>query len=74
VKRQFPFALALSFLPLLALAEPAQRPADTNAGCSAPINYPGMTVQVDTNGVQAAGYRFSDDCNRIENRNAMNLC
>jgi len=29
---------------------------------AAPIEYPGMTVRVDTNGVQSVGYRFNGDC------------
>jgi len=40
--------LALLLTPIVARAEP--------------IEYPGLAVQVDTNGVQAPGYHFDSDC------------
>ncbi len=56
--------LPLICAPILALA---QQPSDLSASdprFAAPIEYPGMTVLVDTNGVQSAGYRFNGDCTK----------
>lgn len=36
----------------------------TDADCAAPMSYPGMTVQVDSNGVQAVDYHFADHCTK----------
>ncbi|MEI7535323.1 MAG: alpha-L-rhamnosidase C-terminal domain-containing protein [Verrucomicrobiae bacterium] len=54
--------LPLISAPVVALA---QQPSDLSASDphrAAPIEYPGMTVRVDTNGVQSVGYRFNSDC------------
>ena len=53
--------LALLFPSILAWAQPSWDFSGSDPHCAAPIGYPGMTVKVDTNGVQAAGYRFKAD-------------
>jgi len=56
--------LPLISAPVLALAQQPSNQSASDSHRAAPIEYPGMTVQVGTNGVQSAGYRFNGHCTK----------
>ncbi len=66
--KHFPLFLhwALGVVPMLAWAQQAPDLSATDPHSAAPIEYPGMTVRVDTNGVQSVGYLFNSDCTQPE--------